>query len=164
RAAGDLRGDRDVPEPPDLDDRRRLQPDGVELRGGRQHAPGLPDRRHHRDAVRPGLYRRRLLLLPRQDPGRRARLLTSPRGPRGARRPGWRRRRSAAPNPAARLLDLDPAAGRTLWLALGAGACAAVAWVGIAVAMSVAIAGTIQGTLMVANTGPLLAVLAGLVV
>ena len=43
----------------------------------------VPDLRRDRDPVHPGVHRRRLLLLPRQDHGRLARVLRPSRGPRG---------------------------------------------------------------------------------
>ena len=62
-----------------------LQPHRLQRRRGGQHPRRVPHRRRDRDPVHPGVYRRRVLLLPRQDHGRLARLLR-PVGRRGPRR------------------------------------------------------------------------------
>jgi ATP-binding cassette subfamily C protein CydD len=75
----------------------------------------------------------------------------------------WARRRSAAPSPEARLLALEPRAGRVLAAAIGLSVGAALATLGAAGALSAAIAGTVLGTRTTTETAGLVGILVALV-
>ncbi len=107
---------------------------------GGQHARRLPDLRRDRDPVHPGLHRRRVLLLPRQDHGRLARLLRPSRGRSPDPADGSHAAVSARPE--TRLLALDRAAGRLLATGVAVAVGAAIASMAFAIVLALAIAGT----------------------